>query len=58
MKKAELEEENKRLTLLVAKQKDYIVRAQKWIYDVCNFIAEENKILTDIENYLRNEDMK
>jgi len=58
MKKAELEEENKKLKELVAKQRDYIVRAQKWIYDVCDFITQENKILTDMDNYLRNEDMK
>jgi hypothetical protein len=54
--KAELETENTQLKEHVAKQKDIIERQQRWIYDVCAFIGKENKILTDVDNYLRYEE--
>jgi hypothetical protein len=54
--KAELETENAQLKEHISKQKDIIERQQKWIYDVCAFIGKENKILTDVDNYLRQEE--
>jgi uncharacterized protein YaaN involved in tellurite resistance len=53
--KKELLEENKRLQDLIDKQKNYIKRLQQWIFDVCQYIADNNKLLDDIENYLEEE---
>jgi hypothetical protein len=55
--KAELESENTQLKEHITKQKDIIERQQKWIYDVCAFIGKENKILADVDNYLRHEEV-